>query len=200
MNRDAAVRGRAPVDLRVGLLADGRDHDSQPLRPRRIQQQKRKPPVAGNEAEFHGYLITPRSLRSMKCRQQRRVLALQLLDLLQSLRGVQLGRQQQPESLLQHLQPLRRKSPPRQSNLINPEGLVLPLGRGQRKRQHVLSHNRPAADKCVRADDAMLMHRAEGPHGGVVLDDHVAGQRGAVGQDAVAAHLAVVADMHPGHQ
>ena len=45
--------GRALVDLRVGLFADGGDDDGEPLRPRRIQQQKREPPVAGDEAELH---------------------------------------------------------------------------------------------------------------------------------------------------
>ena len=38
------------------------------------------------------------------------------------------------------------------------------------------------------------------PTRGVVLNDHVAGKRRGVGQDAMAAHDAVVADMHIGHQ
>jgi len=50
---DATVGGSAQVDLGVGLLADGRDDDRKPLRPRRVQQEKGKTPVAGNEAEGH---------------------------------------------------------------------------------------------------------------------------------------------------
>ena len=34
----------------------------------------------------------------------------------------------------------------------------------------------------------------------VVLNGDVAGERGVVGQDAIAAHLAVVPDVHVGHQ
>src|ERR1035438_6519951 len=73
----------------------------------------------------HSALLDHPALAALqKRRQQRRVLALQLLDLLQRLRRIQLGRQQQPEGLLQHLQALRRKSPPRETNLVNPEGLT----------------------------------------------------------------------------
>ena len=85
----SSAAARRSISASVSSRMAATDH-GQPLRPRRVQQQKRKPPVAGDEAELHGYLITPRSLRSMKRRQQRHVLAFQLLDLLESLRGVQL--------------------------------------------------------------------------------------------------------------
>jgi len=45
--------GRAFVDLRVGLFANRRDSNRKPLGPRRIEQQKRKPAIAGNKAELH---------------------------------------------------------------------------------------------------------------------------------------------------
>ena len=44
----------AAIDLRVCLFADGGDHDGKALGPRRVEQQKRKASVAGDEAEFHG--------------------------------------------------------------------------------------------------------------------------------------------------
>src|SRR5271166_4452823 len=65
MDADAAVRGRALVHLRVSLFANSGHHHGHALSPCRLQQQKRKPSVAGNQAELHGYLITPRSLCSM---------------------------------------------------------------------------------------------------------------------------------------
>ncbi len=49
----ARVRLGALVHLRIGLFLDGRDDDLEPLRPRRIEQQKGKAAVAGNQAEFH---------------------------------------------------------------------------------------------------------------------------------------------------
>ncbi len=101
MDGDAVVRGGAPVDLRVGLLADGRDHHGQALRPRRVQQQKGKAAVAGDEAELHGYLITPRSLRSMKPTSSATSSPSSCAHLFERLRGVQLGGQQQAEGLLQ---------------------------------------------------------------------------------------------------
>src|SRR5580704_12985714 len=54
------------VDLRVGFLADCGDGHRKSLRPCRVEQQERDPPVARNEAEFHGYRMIPRWLRSMK--------------------------------------------------------------------------------------------------------------------------------------
>src|ERR1017187_2532374 len=66
MDGDALIRGGAPVNLWGGLFADGGDADGQPLGARRIQEEERKAAVAGDEAKFHGYLMTPRSLRSKK--------------------------------------------------------------------------------------------------------------------------------------
>ena len=54
------------IDFGIGFFADCGDRDGKALRSRRIKQQKRKAAVAGNEAEFHGYLMTPRWLRSIK--------------------------------------------------------------------------------------------------------------------------------------
>ena len=73
---DAAVAPRALVDLRVGLFADGRDHHGEPLRPRRIQQQKRKAAVAGDQAEFHCLLDHPALAALDEPDQQRHVFAL----------------------------------------------------------------------------------------------------------------------------
>ncbi len=164
MHGDALVRRGAPVDLRVGLLADGRHHHGQSLRPRRIQQQKRKAPVAGNEAELHGYLITPRSLRSMNADQQRHVLAFQLLIFSSACVVFSLAASSSRKAFCSSLQPLRRESAPLQADLVDAEGLVLAPRRGQRKRQHVLRHDGAAADKGVLAHHAMLMHRAECAH------------------------------------
>ncbi len=87
-----------------------------------------------------------------------------------------------------------------ESDFVDAEGLVLAVRRSQREGQHVLRHNGSAADEGVRAHGAELMDRAECADGGIVLDDDMTGQRGAVGQDAMAAHLAVVADVRVGHQ
>src|SRR5208282_6357969 len=65
MNGSRAVR----VNLRSSLLANRRHHHLKPLRPRRVQHQKRKRPIARDEAEFLStahYLITPRSDSSIK--------------------------------------------------------------------------------------------------------------------------------------
>src|SRR5580698_2221821 len=64
MNGNAVVIRCAPVDLRVRFLADGCYRHRQALRPCRAKQEKRKAAVAGDEAEFHVYIITPRWLRS----------------------------------------------------------------------------------------------------------------------------------------
>jgi len=43
-------RDSSPVDLGVGFLADGGDGDGETLRPCRVEEQKRKAAVAGDEA------------------------------------------------------------------------------------------------------------------------------------------------------
>ena len=47
MNRSGAVR----LDFREGLFLDGGDHHLEALSPRRIEHQKRKAAVAGDQAE-----------------------------------------------------------------------------------------------------------------------------------------------------
>ena len=119
------VRSRALVDLRVGLLANGRHDHGKPLRPRRVQQQKRKPPVAGDEAKFHGYLITPRSLRSMNATSIATSSPSSAFACFSSACVVfSFDDQQQPEGLLQRLHPLRaetRAAPAR--SLLIPKAL-----------------------------------------------------------------------------
>src|SRR5580698_7006994 len=66
-----------------------------------------------------------------KPHQQRHVLAFELPHLCNCLRRIHLRRQQQPECLLQPLQPFRRKAAPREADLVDAEGLVLPPRRSQ---------------------------------------------------------------------
>jgi len=49
-------------------------------------------------------------------------------------------------------------------------------------------------------NSAELVHGAEGAHGRKILDDDVSGKSGQVGENAVTANLAVVANMDPRHQ
>ena len=49
------------------------------------------------------------------------------------------------------------------------------------------------------ADPAELVHDGERAEGGAVFHLHVAGERRSVGHDVVAAHLAVMGDVHVGH-
>jgi len=132
--------------------------------------------------------------------QQLRVLAFNLANLLQRLRGIHLRSKQIPERLLQRLQPLLAEPAPLQPNLVDPERPVLALRRSQRKRQHILRHNRPAADKRVLSDRAELVHRAERSNGREILDGHMSRQRRRVRQNAPIAHDTVMPDVHVGHQ
>src|SRR5215472_1174502 len=135
-----------------------------------------------------------------KIRHHLHVLARQLADLLHRLGRFHMRSQQQPEGLLQGVQPLRRKPLPRKPDLVNPERLVLPPRRSQRIRQHILRHDRPAPDKRVLPHRAELVHRRERAQADVIFDRHMSGQRGTIRQDAVIAHVAVVRNVHIRHQ
>ena len=52
MHAHARVARRAPIHLHVRLLADRRDNNLEPMRPRRVEQQKWKPAIAGNQTEL----------------------------------------------------------------------------------------------------------------------------------------------------
>jgi hypothetical protein len=64
MHCDSSISRGALIDLRIGLFLNRRNHHLAALGARRIQEQKREAPIAGNQAEFargsHSYLITPR--------------------------------------------------------------------------------------------------------------------------------------------
>jgi hypothetical protein len=54
-------------------------------------------------------------------------------------------------------------------------------------------------DVRIFSDAAKLMNGAESADGGVVFDGDVAGERGAIDKNRVAADLAIVADVRVGH-
>src|SRR5579862_9392808 len=56
VHADMLVRRSAMIDFRLGLFADRGHRHRKSLRPRRIQQQKREPPIARNQTKFHGLL------------------------------------------------------------------------------------------------------------------------------------------------
>ena len=71
VNPDAfGIAGGAEVHLRVCFFLNGGDNDAETLGARGIEEEKRKTPVACNQAEtvlltHAGYLMTPRSLFAM---------------------------------------------------------------------------------------------------------------------------------------
>ena len=81
-----------------------------------------------------------------------------------------------------------------------PKALFSRLDGGEREGQHILGDDGAAADEGVLAHDAVLVDGAECAQRDVVLNDDVAGESRGVGQDAMAAYLAVVADMRAGHE
>src|SRR5579883_317996 len=66
--------------------------------------------------------------------------------------------------------------------------------------RHITGDDRPAREKCVRPDLAMLMHGRQATENDPIADLHVPAQGDAVGEDRVASHEAVVRDMRVGHE
>jgi len=65
------------------------------------------------------------------------VVAFELANFFNRLRGVQARGQQEAKGFLQDRQPFGREASPYQSHLVHAEGAVLAFGRGKRERQHV---------------------------------------------------------------
>src|SRR5258707_1296682 len=73
------------------------------------------------------------------------------------------------------------------------------LGAGQGERQHILRDGSSTADVCVCADAHELMHRAKRSNYSKVLNGHMAGKRGRIGEDHVVADVTVVSNVRVSH-
>src|SRR5258708_27819510 len=74
------------------------------------------------------------------------------------------------------------------------------LGDYARKRRHVLRNDGASADVSVASNAAELVHRAEGSHIRIIIDNHVPGKRGAIRENGVAADNAIVSDVRIRHE
>src|SRR5512133_173580 len=103
-------------------------------------------------------------------------------------------------SLLQPLDDLHGKTLALQTNGVHAVALGVPGAGGLHERQHVLGGNRAAAHEGVVPNTAELVDRRKGADIATVTHLDVARQGGAVGEDVLAAHVAVMGDVGPGHQ
>ena len=101
--------------------------------------------------------------------------------------------------MLQGLQLRRAEAGTLQADAIEAVRVGLALGGSQREGQNILGDGGATAYVGMLPDTAELVHRAERTDTGIVLHRDVAGQGGAIGQDAMVADGAVVTDVGVGH-
>ena len=65
--------------------------------------------------------------------------------------------------------------------------------------RNVFKNHRPNSRNNVGANPAKLMHQCKTAKNGVIMDLHVTGQRAVVSHYRVIPNLAVVSDVHVGH-
>ena len=118
----------------------------------------------------------------------------------ESLRGVELGAQQQAEGLLDGFDALGRKTAALEADRVDAVASRFARSDDQGKRRHVLRDHGVRADIGVAADAAELVDGAERADVRVILDGDVAGQRRAIGEDRVVADDAIVGDVRVGHE
>src|ERR1700677_886616 len=121
------------------------------------------------------------------------------VQMLQGLGGIQLGRQQNPVSMLQGPQLLVTEPRAFQADAVEAIRMRVPFGRSQRKGQDVLSDRRAPTHVSILTDAAILVDGAEGTHTGMVFHGNVTGQSGPIREDAVVSDPAVVTDVGVGH-
>src|SRR3569623_1752617 len=73
------------------------------------------------------------------------------------------------------------------------------MARHHHERRHILGDAAAERGEAVLAETAELMYLAEAAKDHVILDHHMAGQRGIVGEDGVVADQAIVSEVHVGH-
>ena len=87
-----------------------------------------------------------------------------------------------------------------QADAIDPVTTRLAFGDDHAEWRDILGNHGRGAYIGKAADAAKLMDRRKGANGGVVLDRDVAGQRGAIGKNRMAAYNTIVGHMSLGHE
>ena len=109
--------------------------------------------------------------------------------LFESLGGVEFGAEEQPVRFLDGLDAIGRKAVAFEADGIHAVAFRVARGDDFGKGRNVLGDDGVRGDVGILADAAELMDGAERADGGVVFDGDVAGKRGAIDEDRVAADL-----------
>ncbi len=123
-----------------------------------------------------------------------------LLSLSQRFVAQQPGVEEQPVGPLQPLDRLDREALALEADGVHAVALGVPGAGGLHEGQHVLGGHGEAAHEGVVAHPAELVDRGEGADVAAVPNLHVSREGGGVGEDVLAAHVAVVRDVGAGHQ
>ncbi len=119
--------------------------------------------------------------------------------LFESLSGVELGAEEEPIRFLDGFDAIGRKAVAFEADGIHAVAFRVARGDDFGKGRNVLGDDSVRGDVGILSDAAELMDRTERADGGVVFDGDVAGKRGAIDENRVAADLGVVADVRVGH-
>src|ERR1019366_7673273 len=146
-------------------------------------------------------LIDPPLRRFDEAQQRFHIVALRAFrpQLLQRLRRVQLGSQQNLKCMMQPGNPLARKSATLQAHFIQHVRVGVAFGAGHGVRQHISREGRPTPDVGVSANTNILVYRAQRAHHGPLFDRYATCQGGSVDQHDVIADKAIVPDVGVGH-
>src|SRR5687767_3907367 len=129
----------------------------------------------------------------------RRIARQLAFDLLQRLGRVQAGAHQKAQGLIQAADAVGLETLALEADRVEAvEGRL--QAHGLRERQRVHGDDAVAPDVGVAPHPAELVHRGEGRDRGVVVDLHVSGERGIVGEDRTVPYLAVVGHVGVGHE
>src|SRR5208282_1840719 len=121
------------------------------------------------------------------------------LQLGERLRGVELGGEQNLISVMDPADALAAEAAAFEADFVQPEGVGVAFGRGEREGQNILRNGSAAPDVGMRADAHELVDRAERSDHGPVFHGYVAAQGRSVREDGVVADHAVVRDVGVGH-
>jgi hypothetical protein len=119
--------------------------------------------------------------------------------LFEGLAGVELRSQKQAIGAFNGANAFRAKAAAFQSDAIDAEAPRIPLADDQREGWDVLSNHGRGTDIRIEADAAELMHSRKCANRGVILDRHVPSQSGAIGENRVVAHNAIVSYVSRSH-
>jgi hypothetical protein len=119
--------------------------------------------------------------------------------LFEGLAGVELRSQKQAIGAFNGANAFGAKAAALQSDAIDAETPRIPLADDQREGWNVLSNHGRGTDIRIEADAAELVHWRKCANRGVILDRHVSGQSGAIGENRVVADNAIVSYMSRSH-